>query len=91
MSPAHECRRRHGCYACFAPHALALFHLAFAVSRRVYARVFYGVEHGCPEGRSSKTWVDFGLSDHQIALAVMPRDTTAAWQRPSGFPFLMRP
>lgn len=42
------------------------FHLAFSVSDLAKARDFYGGLLGCPEGRSSETWVDFDLYGHQI-------------------------
>jgi len=37
------------------------FHLAFPVHDLDEARQFYGTVLGCPEGRSSPTWVDFDL------------------------------
>ena len=42
------------------------FHLAFPVDDLEAARGFYGGVLGCPEGRSSETWVDFDLHGHQI-------------------------
>jgi uncharacterized protein len=42
------------------------FHLAFPVHDLAAARAFYGGLLGCPEGRSSQTWVDFDLYGHQI-------------------------
>ncbi|SFJ99305.1 hypothetical protein SAMN03159338_2891 [Sphingomonas sp. NFR04] len=42
------------------------FHLAFPVHDLAAARAFYGELLGCPEGRSSKQWVDFDLFGHQI-------------------------
>ena len=44
----------------------ALFHLAFPVHDLDAARAFYGGVLGCPEGRSSDTWIDFELFGHQI-------------------------
>ena len=44
----------------------ALFHLAFPVHDLDAARAFYGGVLGCPEGRSSDTWIDFDLFGHQI-------------------------
>jgi uncharacterized protein len=44
----------------------ALFHLAFPVHDLRAARDFYGGVLGCPEGRSSDTWIDFDLFGHQI-------------------------
>ncbi|MBN8814060.1 MAG: VOC family protein [Sphingomonas sp.] len=42
------------------------FHLAFPVHDLAAARAFYGDTLGCPEGRSSDTWIDFDLFGHQI-------------------------
>jgi uncharacterized protein len=42
------------------------FHLAFVVDDLAAARHFYGQVLGCPEGRSSESWVDFDLYGHQI-------------------------
>ncbi len=42
------------------------FHLAFAVNDLAAARAFYGGVLGCPEGRSSNTWIDFDFFGHQI-------------------------
>ena len=42
------------------------FHLAFKLDDLQAARRFYGEVLGCPEGRSSETWVDFNLYGHQI-------------------------
>jgi extradiol dioxygenase family protein len=46
----------------------SLFHLAFHVTDLDEARRFYGGVLGCPEGRSTGTWVDFDFFDHQISL-----------------------
>ena len=45
---------------------LAPFHLAFPVDDLQAARRFYGEVLGCPEGRSSESWIDFDLYGHQI-------------------------
>jgi len=45
---------------------LTPFHLAFRVDDLQAARRFYGEILGCPEGRSSETWIDFNLFGHQI-------------------------
>ena len=45
---------------------MAPFHLAFAVNDLAAARAFYGGLLGCPEGRSSDTWIDFDFFGHQI-------------------------
>ncbi len=42
------------------------FHLAFPVHDLAAARAFYGGLLGCPEGRSSESWIDFDLYGHQI-------------------------
>lgn len=49
-----------------------LFHLAFPVTDLVKARKFYGGLLGCPEGRSSKDWVDFDFYGHQIVAHLAP-------------------
>jgi hypothetical protein len=48
------------------------FHLAFPVHDLAAARAFYGGVLGCPEGRSSDTWVDFNLYGHQIVAHLAP-------------------
>lgn len=48
------------------------FHLAFPVHDLAAARAFYGELLGCPEGRSSDTWVDFNLYGHQIVAHLVP-------------------
>lgn len=48
------------------------FHLAFPVSSLAKAREFYGGLLGCPEGRSSDTWVDFDFYGHQIVAHLAP-------------------
>ena len=50
----------------------ALFHLAFPVHDLSAARQFYGGVLGCPEGRSSDSWVDFDLFGHQIVAHLQP-------------------
>lgn len=42
------------------------FHVAFPVDDLDEARAFYGGLLGCPEGRSSDSWIDFDLFGHQI-------------------------
>lgn len=44
------------------------FHLAYHVTDLTKARAFYGGVLGCPEGRSTETWVDFNFFGHQISL-----------------------
>lgn len=48
------------------------FHLAFAVDDLAAARDFYGRLLGCPEGRSSREWIDFDLHGHQIVAHLAP-------------------
>jgi uncharacterized protein len=52
--------------------ASSLFHLAFPVHDLEKARAFYGGLLGCPEGRSSDTWVDFDFYGHQIVAHLSP-------------------
>lgn len=54
------------------------FHLAFHVTDLDTARAFYGRILGCPEGRSTETWVDFDFFGHQISLHLGPPFATAA-------------
>jgi extradiol dioxygenase family protein len=46
----------------------SLFHLAIHVVDLEKARQFYGDILGCPEGRSTATWVDFNFFGHQLSL-----------------------
>ena len=52
------------------------FHLAFPVHDLAAARSFYGGLLGCPEGRSSQTWVDFDFHGHQIVAHLAPEECT---------------
>ena len=54
------------------------FHLAFPVTSLAQARAFYGGLLGCPEGRSSETWVDFDFHGHQIVAHLAPEEVRAA-------------
>jgi extradiol dioxygenase family protein len=45
---------------------LSPFHLAIPVHDLAAARSFYGSLFGCPEGRSSREWVDFDFFGHQL-------------------------
>lgn len=54
------------------------FHLAFPVASLGEARDFYGGLLGCPEGRSSDSWVDFDFFGHQIVAHVAPEALHAA-------------
>ena len=57
---------------------LTPFHIAFPVDDLVAARRFYAGVLGCPEGRSSQTWIDFDLLGHQIVAHLKPREVGAA-------------
>lgn len=59
-------------------HDLPPFHLAFPVTSLANARAFYGQLLGCPEGRSSDSWVDFDFYGHQIVAHLAPEETRAA-------------
>jgi hypothetical protein len=52
---------------------LTPFHIAFPVDDLEAARHFYGTVLGCPEGRSSDSWIDFDLFGHQIVAHLKPR------------------
>ena len=54
--------------------AASLFHLAFPVDDLQKARAFYGGLLGCPEGRSSDSWVDFDFYGHQIVAHLAPEE-----------------
>ncbi|HET7400840.1 MAG TPA: VOC family protein [Usitatibacter sp.] len=54
--------------------AQPLFHLAFPVHDLEAARAFYGGLLGCPEGRSSRTWVDFDFYGHQVVAHLAPEE-----------------
>jgi len=43
------------------------FHFAFFVTDLASTRRFYGEILGCPEGRSTATWVDFDFFGNQIS------------------------
>lgn len=49
-------------------HATDPFHLAIPVHDLKAARSFYGTVMGCPEGRSSDTWIDYDLFGHQLVV-----------------------
>ena len=52
--------------------AIPPFHLAFPVRDLDQTRHFYGTILGCPEGRSSSSWIDFNLFGHQIVAHLSP-------------------
>lgn len=56
---------------------LTPFHIAFPVDDLAAAREFYGKVLGCPEGRSSDTWIDFDLFGHQIVAHHKPTENVA--------------
>ena len=56
---------------------LSPFHLAIPVTSLADARAFYGELLGCPEGRSSGSWVDFDFRGHQIVAHLAPREVRA--------------
>ena len=49
-----------------------LFHLAFPVHDLDAAREFYRGVLECEEGRSTDSWIDFNLYDHQIVAHLAP-------------------
>ncbi|MBB3933309.1 hypothetical protein GGR25_004382 [Kaistia hirudinis] len=53
--------------------SLTPFHIAFPVDDLAAARAFYGDLLGCPEGRSSDSWIDFDLYGHQIVAHWKPK------------------
>jgi len=57
---------------------LPRFHLAFPVRDLAEARAFYGGLLGCPEGRSSKAWVDFDFHGHQLVAHLSTIESDAA-------------
>jgi extradiol dioxygenase family protein len=52
------------------------FHLAIKVSDLASARDFYTGLLGCPEGRSSDTWMDFNFYGHQLVCHLAPPGET---------------
>ena len=59
------------------------FHLAFPVHDLAAARHFWGAVMGCPEGRSSDTWIDFDFYGHQlVAHCVGARASADAGSNP---------
>jgi uncharacterized protein len=58
------------------------FHLAMPVHDLAAARAFYGELLGCPEGRSSDTWVDFDLYGHQFVAHLDPDHGPSALANP---------
>lgn len=51
---------------------LTPFHVALQVRDIAEAREFYAGVLGCPEGRSSETWIDFDLYGHQFVVHLNP-------------------
>jgi extradiol dioxygenase family protein len=62
--------------------SLRPFHIAFPVNDLDAARHFYGTVLGCPEGRSSDTWIDFDFFGHQIVAHVKPGVSDGAHHNP---------
>ena len=60
------------------PQILPPFHLAFPVRDLTEARHFYGELLGCPEGRSSDSWIDFNFYGHQIVAHLAPEECRQA-------------
>jgi len=60
------------------PQVLPPFHLAFPVRDLAEARQFYGELLGCPEGRSSDSWIDFNFYGHQIVAHLAPEECRQA-------------
>lgn len=58
------------------------FHLAFPVHDLAAARAFYVDTLGCPEGRSSDSWIDFDLFGHQIVAHLDPAAKAVAVSNP---------
>jgi len=52
------------------------FHLAVKANDLASARDFYTGLLGCPEGRSSDTWVDFNFYGHQLVCHLAPPGQT---------------
>jgi hypothetical protein len=63
--------------------AVPLFHLAFPVHDLSATRQFYGELLGCPEGRSSETWVDFDFYGHQVVAHLAPDEAAHRSAHPS--------
>jgi len=62
--------------------SLRPFHIAFPVNDLAAARHFYGTVLGCPEGRSSDTWIDFDFYGHQIVAHMKPGTGERAHHNP---------
>lgn len=54
------------------------FHLAFPVNDLEAARGFYAGLLQCPEGRSSKSWIDFNMFGHQVVAHLAPEECVPA-------------
>ena len=63
-------------------HERPRFHLAMPVHDLAAARAFYGELLGCPEGRSSDTWVDFDLYGHQFVAHLDPAHRPSTLSNP---------
>lgn len=59
----------------------APFHLSFHVTELAASRWFYGEILGCPEGRSTDTWIDFDFFGNQLSVHLgTPTPTTLTGQ-----------
>jgi extradiol dioxygenase family protein len=67
------------------------FHLAFPVHDLHAARAFYAGTLGCPEGRSSDTWIDFDLFGHQIVAHLDAGSEKGQAPGPAGTPTASNP
>jgi extradiol dioxygenase family protein len=59
------------------------FHLAIPVHDLADARSFYGILLGCPEGRSSDSWVDFNFFGHQLVCHLHQESSRQASEKTS--------
>jgi extradiol dioxygenase family protein len=51
-----------------SPTSIPRFHLALPVTDLEQARRFYADVLGCPQGRSSRRWIDFDFWGHQLVV-----------------------
>jgi len=66
-----------------ATEKLPPFHLAIPVQNLADARAFYGDLLGCPEGRSSESWVDFNFFGHQLVCHLHQDSSRQSLERTS--------
>lgn len=53
-------------------YSMFLFHYAFKVKDIQSTRAFYVELLGCPQGRSTETWIDFNFFGHQMSAHISP-------------------